>query len=176
MPDPSYEAFIAAVKQYLLSYNIFCLTTTIEGALINSNTVSFALEFLKSHTKQRDFEKFITYWETLQKNDQTNLLRILFNGKSDLLKARKDAYSFLDPDTKPILDRITIGGKASGWVSEYLDNFFHSAVTIDGTFTEKSFRRYLADDDNREKLLNLFQQNFLELYSLIEKLCAMIGE
>lgn len=174
--DPNYHAFISALQQYLLSYNIFCLSTTIEGALINSHTADFAFNFLKSHTKPSDFEKFSVYWAELQKIDRLNLLRMLFNGKSDLLKSRKDVFNSLDPNIKLKLEKVTIGGKSSGWVSQYLDDFFQSVAEIEGIFSEKSFRRYLENKDNKEKLLHVFRNNFLELYWLIERLCAMIEE
>lgn len=144
--------------------------------MINPNTTDFASDFLKSHTKKCDFEKFHAYWEQLQKVDQLNLLRMLFNGKSDLLRSRKDAFNALDPNTRLTLEKVTIGGKASGWVSKYLDEFFQSVVEIEGTFSEKGFRRYLENEDNRKNLLRSFQNNFLELYSLIERLCGMIDE
>ena len=101
---------------------------------------------------------------------------MLFNGKSDLFRSRKDAFSALDPNTRLTLEKVTIGGKTSGWVSKYLDEFFQSVVEIEGAFSEKSFRRYLENEDNRKNLLHSFQNNFLELYSLIERLCGMIDE
>ena len=116
------------------------------------------------------------YWAELQKIDRLNLLRMLFNGKSDLLKSRKDVFNSLDPNIKLKLEKVTIGGKTSGWVSQYLDDFFQSVAEIEGIFSEKSFRRYLENKDNKEKLLHVFRNNFLELYWLIERLCAMIEE
>ena len=70
--DPNYHAFISAVQQYLLAYNIFCLSTTIEGALINDVTIGFAFEFLKKRSQQDDFEKFNLYWDGLSKNIKIN--------------------------------------------------------------------------------------------------------
>lgn len=49
--DPNYHAFVSAVHQYLLSYNVFSFSTTIEGALINKHTVDFALDFLRKEKK-----------------------------------------------------------------------------------------------------------------------------
>lgn len=174
--DTYYYEFVAALQQYLLSYNIFCLRTTIEGALINSNTIDFALDFLKSQTTDNNFEMFHAYWIQLQKVDQLNLLRILFNGKSDLLKSRNDVFNDLDPNTKHTLEQVTIKRKTSGWVSRYLDEFFQSVVEIEGPFSKKIFRQYLENDDNRIKLLASFKNNFFELYSLIERLYDMIDE
>lgn len=177
--DIHYHEFVLALQQYLLCYNIFCLTTTIEGALINLRTVDFALNFLKQHSKQSDFEKFYLYWNTLKNIDKLNVLRILFNGKSDLIKSRRDIFKILDDkksDKKAILEKVTIGEKTSGWVSEYLDSFFQAATGIKKPFSVKTFRRYLENDSNKKFLLHIFEKNFSELYSLIERLCDMIEE
>lgn len=175
--DTNYYAFVSALQQYLLSYNVFCLSTTIEGALVNYRTLAFAFDFLKRNTKARDFEKFNVYWESLHKTDKLNLLRMLFNGKSDLLRSRKEAFKLVDSGIRDTLDTVTIGGKTSGWVSKYLDVFFkETADEIKDTFTEKKFRKYLESEDKRKHVLRLFEDNFFELYSLIERLCGMINE
>lgn len=174
--DVNYKAFIDAIHKYLLSYNIFSLSTTIEGILINDKTLSFALDFLRKYNKNENFEEFIDYWNGLEKLDQVNLLRILFNGKSDLLKDRKYFVQSNDPNIKKICELIKIGNKTSGWVSEYLDKFFHDEVAPEIDLSEKRFRIYLENVDNRKKVMLAFKNNFSELYSLIYKLCAMIKE
>lgn len=174
--DVNYREFIDAIHQYLLSYNIFSLRTTIEGALINDKTLCFSLDFLAKYNKQNDFEEFKNYWEGLVTLDKVNLLRILFNGKSDLLKDRKYFVKNGEPDIKKICESITIGNKTSGWVSEYLDKFFHENIFPEIELSEKKFRIHLNNPDNRNRILKLFKENFLELYSLIYKLCAMIKE
>lgn len=168
--DPNYHAFISAIHQYLLSYNVFSFSTTIEGALINKYTVDFALNFLRQK-KQCDFNSFKVYWDDLSKIDQINALRIVFNGKSDLLKVKKNLSKEIS-----VLEKVKVGGKASGWVSEYLDAFFQSITQIEGVFSERSFRRYLENEDNLTATLREFKNNFPELYSLIKKLCDMIKE
>lgn len=172
--DTYYQAFISAVQQYLLRYHVFCLSTTIEGTLINSYNTYFSLEFLKKHSKKEYFSAFKTYWESLMNTDRINVLRLLFNGKTDLLK--KWGKLDLSPDEKLILERVMIGSKTSGWVSEYLDEFFRTTSRIPCTFSEKAFRRYLESEENRKRMTKLFQNNFLELYSLIDRLCGMINE
>lgn len=174
--DPNYREFISAIQQYLLAYNVFCCNTTIEGTLINISTVDFVLDFLEKRTKPCDFAEFKRYWDGLQKTDRINVLRILFNGKSDLLKTWKDLSKELDSGTKIILEKVMVGGKTSGWVSEYLDDFFQSSAKIEGVFSEKAFRKYLENDDNRKNMLKAFQNNFSELHSLMERLCGMIYE
>ena len=144
---------------------------------MNYRTLAFALDFLKRNTKAQNFEKFNVYWKSLHKTDKLNLLRMLFNGKSDLLRSRKEAFKLVDSEIRDTLDTVTIGGKTSGWVSKYLDDFFkETADEIKDTFTEKKFRKYLESEDKRKYVLRLFEENFFELYSLIERLCGMINE
>lgn len=171
--DSNYHEFIAAVHQYLLSYNVFSFNTTVEGALINNHTVDFALEFLQQKKQASYFIAFKTYWDGLLKTDQTNVLRIVFNGKSDLLQ-RDAALKNLAPTEKLILERVMIGGKTSGWVSEYLDKFIQSKAQITGTLSVKAFQKYLENEDHQKDILKEFKYNFSELYSLLEKLCDMI--
>ena len=174
--DPNYHAFVSAVHQYLLSYNVFSFSTTIEGALINKHTVDFALDFLRKEEKTCNFNDFKKYWDSLQKTDQINVLRIVFNGKSDLLKTWKELSKGIAADKKLILEKAMIGGKTSGWVSDYLDTFFQSVFQIEGAFSEKAFRKYLENEDHLKSTLREFENNFPELYSLIERLCDIICE
>lgn len=173
--DPNYHVFISAVQQYLLAYNVFSFTTTIEGALISKNAVDFSLEFLQKKKSERAFNEFKEYWDGLQRTDQSNVLRIVFNGKSDLLKTWKEVSKKLDPDKKLILERVMIGGKTSGWVSEYLDAFFESLAPTDGVFSGKAFRKYLEKDENVTSAKKEFEHFFPELHSLIGRLCDMIS-
>ena len=173
--DPNYHVFISAVQQYLLAYNVFSFITTIEGALISKNAVDFSLEFLQKKKSERAFNEFKEYWDGLQRTDQSNVLRIVFNGKSDLLKTWKEVSKKLDSDKKLILERVMIGGKTSGWVSEYLDAFFESLAPTDGVFSGKTFRKYLEKDENVTSAKKEFEHFFPELHSLIGRLCDMIS-
>lgn len=102
-------------------------------------------------------------------------MRILFNGKSDLLKSEKNLKS-VDDNLKNILDKIGIGDKTSGWVSNYLDCFFQAVTQMGDSFSEKNFARYLEDESRKKKLLEVFEKNFFELYSLMEILCDIINK
>ena len=174
--DPYYREFILSVQQYLLAYNVFCWDTTIEGALINANTIDFTLDFLKERCKPRDFKEFKEYWDDLCKIDKVNVLRMLFNGKSDLLILRKKVFPELGNNVSSILDKVGIGGKTSGWISDYLDAFFQQSTDIECEISEKIFRKYLKSTEHVEKVLESFQKNFPQLYSLIRRLCDMINE
>lgn len=174
--DANYHEFIAAIKQYLQSYNVYCWNTTIEGCLINNNTVDFSIEFLKKRARPVDFETFKRYWDGLNKTERINVLRILFNGKSDLLMSWTTLCEELPVEIRSILEKIMIGKKTSGWVSDYLDEFFRVSVGLEEAISEKVFRKYLMNDDNRINMVKIFKRNFPELFSLIERLCAMIYE
>lgn len=175
--DTNYRAFISVIQEYLLAYNVFVLSTTVEGMLINTQTLDFALLFLKQKKKEPDYNVFKVYWEGLPKTDRLNAMRIVYNGKTDLLIAWKTLSKSLLPDSdRAVVEKAMIGDKTSGWVSEYLDAFFQQTIKCEGKITEKLFRKYLDDEDHKKAVLKEFEKNFSELHSLISRICAMIYE
>ena len=100
----------------------------------------------------------------------------MFNGKSDLLQSysKKQLIPNFSESERLILDKVMIGDKTSGWVSEYLDEFFKISAQIDGELSIKTFQKYLENEDNRESILKAFKYNFLELHALIGKICDII--
>jgi len=169
--DQAFHDFIAALKQYLIAYNIFVLDTTIEGCLINRKSQSFAMEFLSQKVKEHDYSAFATYLETLGKTDQINCLRLVFNGKTDLIQTWKTISKGLPPNIKLLIEKVSIGDKTS-WISDYLDEFFQQ--NTNGTDSIKSFQKYIQDENNRKELIKQFQHMFPELYLLIDLACKMI--
>lgn len=177
--DSNYNDFILSVREYLLRYNVFSFSTTVEGALINKNTIQFSLDFLQRQKKETEYNDFLTYFNRPSRNDQINLLRLVFNGKSDLLKSWRNIKRNLTQDMSDIelsIEKNIIGKKTSGWVSNYLDEFFKSIIPIDGTFSEKEARKFLEDENNLKKVQTAFKEKFPELYSLLENLCGIIQE
>lgn len=166
--DPNYHELVSAVHEYLLAYNTFTFCTTIEGALINKHSLDYALDYLQKK-KPQTFGEFKSYWETLGSTDKVNALRIVYNGNSDLLP-RKTVLKNLPEKDKAIIEKNTVGGKASGWVSDYLDGFFQSVSQIEGTLTVKAFKKYLENEEQQRNIEREFSQSFPELYSLIRRL------
>ena len=82
----------------------------------------------------------------------------------------------LPANDKAVLEKVMVGGKTSGWVSEYLDTYFQHAIQSDSKLTEKAFGKFLEDDEHTKMVLKDFEKNFSELYSLILKICDMIYE
>lgn len=172
--DSRFIKLIDTIREYLLSYNIFVLKTTLEGMLINKQTSELALNYLKQHKKEREFEAFDTYIRNLKACDKVNVLRIVYNGKSDLLQGYSAIKKGLTSVESDILDNVKIGDKASGWVSEYLDSYFQNTTGIMDSLSPKRFKRYLEDETKRNRLIKDFKHNFSELYSLIDKICDTI--
>ncbi len=173
--DSNLTAFLEAIHSYLMFYNVFSLRTTVEGCLINENTVDFALGYLQQKKKEGDFSQFEDYLSSLLKVDKLNSLRIVFNGKSDLLHGYKQLKKSIPDADCLLLDKMMIGKKTSGWVSEYLDLYFKEVSSLADAFSVKSFKKYLSEADNCTTLLHDFKKNFPELHSLITKVCDMIS-
>ncbi len=172
--DQNLTEFKAAVHQYLNRYNIFSFDTTIEGALINAQNFSFALNFLKSQNKESDFNAFQSYLLIHNSTDKINLLRLVYNGKTDLLKTYKSVRKDLASDAV-ILDRVSIGKKTSGWVSEYIDFYFASIIPDTYEKSPKGMLKYFDENENAKKQISRdFKYSFSELYSLFEKMCDII--
>lgn len=174
--DSNYFAFIEAIHDYLMFYNALTLRTTIEGCLINDRTVDYALDYLQRHNKEQDFNDFNTYLSGLLRVDTVNALRIVFNGKSDLLQSyKKQLVNTIPNHDRSILEKVMVGKKTSGWISEYLDEYFKKASNLASTFSIKNFKNYLAEGNNQELMIKDFRHNFFELYSLISRVCDMIS-
>ena len=170
--DPNYTELISAIHCYLLAYNVFSFTTTIEGALINRWTKEFALSFL-SRNKGASYSAFKEYWDELMPTDQINVLRLVFNGKSDLLQ-RKQVYRQLSPEISGLLNHTEPGKKASGWMSDYIDSFFSTITGLGQALSIKVFKKHLEDPNQKSEVLKNFRNSFPELNELIMLLNNMI--
>ena len=173
--DSNYYAFIEAIHDYLLFYNVFTLNTTIEGCLINKYTVDFALEYLCQHKREQDFKPFNAYVSGLLNTDKVNALRIVYNGKSDLLFGHKQLKKTIPATDYSVIEKIMIGKKTSGWVSDYLDAYFQTVSHFPSDFSVKTFKKYLDEDNQKKLVMKDFTHDFPELDSLISKVCDMIS-
>lgn len=171
--DQNLTEFKLAVHQYLDRYNFFVFDTTIEGALINAHTFSFAMNFLKKHKNTDEFNDFQSYISSYAMNDKINLLRLVYNGKTDLFETFKSIKKSLAK--APIIEKVIIGKKTSGWISEYMDCFFNSLLPAEYERSPKGMMRFFEGEENaRKHVLRDFKYNFFELYSLFTKMCDII--
>lgn len=172
--DSNFSDFCNSIHDYLLAYNVFTLKTTIEGCLINKQTANYALDYLHTKKKEQDFKTFQSYLSSLRNRDIENVMRLVFNGKSDLLYTYKQLKGQIPAINQDILEKVMIGKKTSGWVSEFLDNYFKKATNHSSEFSAKAFKKYMAEDDNVVSMEKDFKRNFPELYSLIHFVCNKI--
>ena len=173
--DSSYQEFITTIKEYLMHYNVFMLETTIEGVLINRQSYMFALNYLRNLKPDDVFADFERYLDQLPgKTDRINALRIVFNGKSDLGIKYKKIKPTLSNANQLIMDRASIGGKTSGWVSKYINSFLIASADISSTPTLSAFKKKVAVPANYEDVLRNFRNHFPELVMLLDKICGMI--
>lgn len=173
--DLNYYDFLNAVKDYLLSYNVFAFATTIEGALITKNSFDFTIDFLNRRCKanEDDFKDFKLVLEKYYPNDKLNALRYVFKGKSDLLQYKQ--IQILDKEEKKTLEKMQgYVKKASGWISDFLDYFFEEQTENDNKFSISSFQKYLKTEENKLKVQQSFKIYFPEIYSVIDHLYDII--
>lgn len=177
--DVNLENFIKAIHKYLLSYGVFMFRTTIEGALVNEHNLSFSLEFLKRTTKSHDFEEFLTLLNLYMKADQFNIMRLVYNGKTDLLKNYKGkdgVKNGLNEKDVLIIEKVMVGKKTSGWVSEYIDLFFSWLLPDDIDKSPRGMKQYFeSNPEERTAFTKKFEFNFPELYELLMRICVIIG-
>ncbi len=174
--DSSFAAFCDSVHEYLMAYNVFTLRTTIEGCLINKQTINYALEYLHTKKEHQFFSTFRAYVSNLRKRDCENVMRIVFNGKSDLLYPYKHLKDQIPEKSQIVIEKAMIGKKTSGWVSEFLDGFFKEVSSLSSEFSVKAFKRFLREGDNSKTMEKEFSKNFPELYSLILCVCDKISK
>ena len=172
--DDNYYDFLRAVKSYLISYNVFPFRTTVEGAFINKMSFDFTLQFLKERCSSADYNLLKDALDTYYFNDQINFLRYIFKGKSDLLQYKSiNNFTF---EGKDVAQRIQGAvGKASGWISDYIDMFISEKTGLGNKLSFKSFRTYLEIKDNKNKIENEFKYSFPEMYSLITYIYGIIS-
>lgn len=177
--DVNLENFTKTIHKYLMSYGVFMFRTTIEGALVSEHNLPFSLEFLKKNTKPRDFEEFLTLLDSHMKTDQFNIMRLVFNGKTDLLKnynGKDGVQKRLAPKDALIIERVMVGKKTSGWVSEYIDLFFSGLLPDDIDKSPRGMKQYFeSNPEEQTAFAKEFEIYFPELCELLMKICAIIS-
>lgn len=171
--DPSHTDFVETIHKYLLNYNVFTFSTTIEGALINKNSIDFSIAFLKGQIKEDAFNNFLSLLNRVRSVDKLNLLRLVFDGKSDLWQTYKSIKKRLDPGEATVIDSAFVGKKTSGWVTKYIKVFLSKELGVEN-LSERTFKRLMEDEQQKLTLISSFKAQFPELYDLLQKVCSMI--
>ena len=126
----NYYEYLGVIKSYLNNYHVFTFETTIEGTLININNYQYFIDFIKQKNNQSNLE-FYDYINTLNNKDKVNIMRMLYGGKSDLLKNYKEIRLNLDPNIEKILEKNCNCKKTNGWISEFIAYYFNRISSTD---------------------------------------------
>jgi len=160
-----------AISTYSSKKNIVFLSTTFEGCLINEHSSNLFYKWL-SHEHNIDTNTIINRISRSKKVSETILisfLRIIFNGKSEILTkfgqlesrdnntklyTHHSARRLLKLTEKAFISFGDKTDKTSGWVTNYLN------------FAIKEIEESLQDESFEKK----FSMSFPELYSIINRL------
>jgi len=171
--DDNFKELIELIQKYLLQYNLFAVSTTIEGALITPNNYEGFWEYLKERFSQnKDWQRFEDLYNSLEEQERVNAMRLLCNGKSDYIMSLKEVKRDnpkLSSTTGEAISKNKIE-KTSGWVSEWLEFYICKKLGLT-PFTENAyneFKRAMLVTRNKEMLEKYFRTDFEELYRLIE--------
>ncbi|MGX5444678.1 retron Eco8 family effector endonuclease [Bacillus thuringiensis] len=154
------------IKDFCLEYNIFPVSTTIEGALININNHRLVYDWLISYKdpkKEKDIKKIYRFeGSSIYK---TTALRLVHGGKFDNVQTVNELLGKVkdisDPKIKDIFETIAkvSNSKTNGWVTDFIDHFFNTYIND----------RELTNEEKR----GIFKRNFPELYMIVTSIRAI---
>lgn len=134
-----YNVLISAVKNYCKQYNCITFRTTIEGAIICSESLSIFLEWLRTSYMKDQYEQLMEDISEYNIKDQEVIIRCIFHGKLDnLFKYKRDSDQ-VDPQICNIIDTYSKGGKVDGWVLSFFDWYFLNYDTGSEIKNRKNF-------------------------------------
>lgn len=161
-----YDEMLSVITRYCLQYNVFPVSTTVEGLLINLANHELVYEwFSEVHLNKNDSLNMIYNYDT-DSMYRTTAIRLIHSGKYDNLLTRKQRFinnQIVDPggtgvpEVQQIYDEIDKikQGKTSRWVTAFLIYFFEEICT-------------------KETRVQKFRENFRELYHLISEIGKII--
>lgn len=137
-----YDELKSVLTKYCLQYNVFPVSTTVEGLLVNRASYELIYEWFnqtysdKSHSLNKIYN-YRTDWMF-----RTSALRLIHSGKYDNLLTRRQRFNnnpIVDfdgnnvPEVQEIYDKIDKikQGKTSGWVTSFLNYFFEHKCTAE---------------------------------------------
>lgn len=117
------------VRYYCYKYNVFLMSTTIEGAVVNSQSYNMILKWLeKKVLSQQDF---LSLKRLLEKEDhrgyKISILRIIMNGKLDnleLFSSKNDMAEDVFKEIEKLKGKT--GGKVDGWITSFFEFYFEN--------------------------------------------------
>lgn len=159
-----YTTLVSLVKKYCSMYNIITWRTTIEGCLVNENSVNAVIIWLLSWFKADEICKLshLLMLYAHSRQSQISIVRVLLNGKFDCLLTLDEAQNHKLLDTAKydaIKDlNVAVGGKAGGWIGQFLDFYFTDILS----------------EYSEEEKKNRFSHDFEEIEDVLQKIDCMI--
>lgn len=165
--DENFEELIQVIQAYYRNYQIFPVSTTIEGTLINRKNYPQIVEYLVYIGKWNLLEN--AYQMLYNETDRVNFLRLIFHGKSDfllktgsILENNKGIYSELKAALGHTIAK-------TDWVSGWLSYYFAEKIKMPPEkMNQRAFEKWCKEPANIMKLRKGFSEDFSELYQFID--------
>jgi hypothetical protein len=170
--DSVFQEFISTIKEFFLSRNIYVCKTTIEGVLINRNNFELFWGYYSKVTNEDDVLSVKTYYDQMRDIDKVNFLRLLVNGKSDMLLSLKEIQeenAKMDPNLcRLIVDKRN--EKTSGWITRWMDYCLLelAGISVNTSNPINTFCIVISDPKKRTKVVEGFAKYFPELAEILE--------
>ncbi|WDF51897.1 retron Eco8 family effector endonuclease [Paenibacillus sp. KACC 21273] len=161
--DDYYQLLISLIQKFCLNYNVFPVTTTIEGSIVTLENSMLFQDWILSQTSRDDLNKVYNSDNALY---ITQMSRILVSGKYDTLnfpdndKIQRNNFS---EDVKEVYSIIENNKKkkTDGWVTDYLEYFFENIINNKKSEIDK---------------ISIFKFYFKELSVIINKLEQLLNK
>lgn len=185
--DENYIEFVELIKSYFKEYSIFVASTTIEGMLITMKNKDEVLEFLNKYYKEnynKNYDEIINTYNSFKADiDKLNYLRLLFNGKSDLvltlkqIKEENERNKYSSESYNKILSTISDNKiSKTAWITEWLDFYFCNIAGLSYSDNESfyMFEKIVMNDEQKKEILKSFRNDFPELCLLLKMVYNVI--
>jgi Predicted ATP-dependent endonuclease of the OLD family len=169
--DINFNIFLQLIKRYFNEYGIIVNETTAEGMLINKDNQFEFWDFAKKYIFQnQNIADIESYYNSFNRYDKLNFMRLLFNGKSDYI-LKLEEIKTANPNIAIDLYNLIINNrtdKTSGWVSKWIEYSLCSILRIDyenhNTFEE--FIKAIEDKLILKNIQNKFAERFQEIHEV----------
>jgi predicted ATPase len=171
--DNNHKELLSLIKSYLLNYNTFALKTTVEGLLINNESMNSVYDFVKIKKKASVISKLNELYDNYNHRNQLNLLRLFFDGKTDLLL--KINKTDLSEDEKKFIDNEKFTKRT--WMTEYIEYFILNEMKeiVSECASFEQFKKCTKDFAVYQKIIERFKANFKELCEIIARAEEMVS-
>lgn len=175
--DNNYYEFTKVIKSYFNEYRIFVASTTFEGMLITMENKNKILNFLERYYEKIYNDILSTYKYFPESNNKLNFLRLLFNGKSDLILTMKQIKKENVNINNIIINKKSLEStinenkiSKTSWVSKWLEFYFCDLAGVDYTNSRAfyMFEKRIMDEEEKQRILKSFEIEFSELYLLLK--------